>query len=116
MLTKDTEYKAEDGSLKLTLTKDYLDSLDPGDYTVTVKFEISGSEYEGSSTFTIASSGGTDSPGTGENIMLIASMTTLFILSLSAIAYMALRKVLPRLQRLLVTARLAASAKLSKQS
>ncbi len=92
VLTKDTEYKAEDGSLKLTLTKDYLDSLDPGDYTVTVKFEISGSEYEGSSTFTIASSGGTDSPGTGENIMLIASMTTLFILSLSAIAYMALRK------------------------
>ena len=88
----ETDYKAEKGSLKLTLTKAYLDTLKPGDYTVTVKFKISGSVYESSSTFKIASSGGTDSPGTGENIMLIASMTTLFILSLSAIAYMALRK------------------------
>ena len=84
-LTKDTEYKAGDGSLKLTLTKDFLDTLKPGDYTVTVKFKISGSVYESSSTFKIASSGGSNNPGTGEGIMNSVFAMILFLLSLSLI-------------------------------
>ena len=98
-----TEYKAESGSLRLTLTKAYLDTLKPGDYTVTVKFKISGSVYESSSTFKIASSGGSN-PGTGEDIMIIGSMLILFILSLSVLTYMAFTDKLFRAKLLAVPA------------
>ena len=98
-----TEYKAESGSLKLTLTKAYLDTLKPGDYTVTVKFKFSGSVYESSSTFKIAPSGGSN-PGTGENIMLIGSAMILFILSLSVLTYMAFTDKLFRAKLLAVPA------------
>ena len=87
-LMEGTEFNAKSGSLKLTLTRNYLDFLKPGDYTVTAKFRINGSVYESSSTFKIASSDG-NNPGTGEDMMLIGAAMILFILSLSVLAYMA---------------------------
>ena len=102
-LKEGTEFKAKSGSLKLTLTRNYLDSLKPGDYTVTAKFRINGSVYESSSTFKMASSDG-NNPGTGEDMMLIGAAMILFILSLSVLAYMAYTDKLFRAKLLAVPA------------
>ena len=102
-LMEGTEFKAKSGSLKLTLTRNYLDSLKPGDYTVTAKFRINGSVYESSSTFKMASSDG-NNPGTGEDMMLIGAAMILFILSLSVLAYMAYTDKLFRAKLLAVPA------------
>lgn len=45
-LVKDTDYTAESGSLKLALTKAYLNSLAAGDYTFKVAFEDGEAEFK----------------------------------------------------------------------
>ena len=100
-LTKDTDFTATPGSLKLTLTKEYLDSLDAGNYKVTAKFTMNGVTVEGSSTFTIAAPSSAPVPNTGDdtNTAVIISALMLFMLSLAIIVYILFvhKRVLPKL-------------------
>ena len=67
-LVKDTDFTAKSGSVMITMTKKYLDSLDPGDYSLTVLFKVNGVKLEGTASFTVAASGNdVNSPGTGES-------------------------------------------------
>ncbi len=88
-ITKGTDFTATPGSLKLTLTKEYLDSLDAGDYTVTVKFTLNDVTVEGSSTFTVVAPDEAPVPDTGDNTTTAVIFTALmlFMLSLAAMAF-----------------------------
>ena len=65
-LENPSQYTAEDGSVKITLLPDYLKNLKNGEHTL--KVVIDGQELE--HTYTIAESGGTNSPDTGDSIVL----------------------------------------------
>ena len=65
-LENPTQYTAEDGSVKITLLPDYLKNLKNGEHKL--KVVIDGQELE--HTYTIAESGGTNSPDTGDSIVL----------------------------------------------
>ena len=65
-LENPSQYTAEDGSVKITLLPDYLKNLKNGEHTL--KVVIDGQELE--HTYTIAESGGTNSPDTGNSIVL----------------------------------------------
>ena len=85
---KDSDFKAEKGSLKLTLKKSYLDSLKAGSYTVSAKFMLNGLEQTGSATFKVlTSSGGGVETGDNTKANNIVSAMILFLMSLSLIAY-----------------------------
>ena len=61
-LVKDTDFTAESGSLKLALTKAYLNSLAAGDYTFKVAFEDGEAEFK----LTVAEAPKTEEPKTEE--------------------------------------------------
>ena len=65
-LENPSQYTAEDGSVKITLLPDYLKNLKNGEHKL--KVVIDGQELE--HTYTIAESGGTNSPDTGNSIVL----------------------------------------------
>ena len=80
----DGEYKAENGSLLLSIENSLLKELKPGTYTLTVSL-ISGKSA--SATFTVP--GGIDTPNTGDNtsISSLVFAWILFLLSLLLIVY-----------------------------
>ena len=66
-LTRDTDYTAEPGSIEITLSVDYLNSLSVGEHTLKVELTVTSIEH----TFTVTASGGSDSPDTGESAAAI---------------------------------------------
>ena len=65
-LENPSQYTTKDGSVKITLLPDYLKNLKNGEHKL--KVVIDGQELE--HTYTIAESGGTNSPDTGDSIVL----------------------------------------------
>ncbi len=65
-LDNPSQYTTKDGSVKITLLPDYLKNLKNGEHKL--KVVIDGQELE--HTYTIAESGGTNSPDTGDSIVL----------------------------------------------
>ena len=87
-LTEKTDFTAKSGSLELTLTKKYLDSLKPGNYTVTAYFTVGAETATSSSSFKIvASSGSGVDTGDDTDTAAMLGVILSFLLSLSFIAY-----------------------------
>ena len=74
-LTRDTDYTAEPGSIKLTLSPDYLSTLAPGKHTLTVVAPSS-----------------SDTPATGESIWLVSVSLVLLLLAAGGAAYVLIRR------------------------
>lgn len=89
------DFTAAEGSLDVTLSADYLEGLEDGDYTMTVTFVVA-PDYEKTSapaSFTVSSPApaGSDSPATGESIALISVSLALMLLAAYGAVY-ALRR------------------------
>ena len=80
----DSQYTAVEGSLRLTLKAEYLQTLSVGEHTLTTQF----TDGEVTHIFIVLPpSGGTDSPGTGENGMSVAVNAVLLILAAAGVVY-----------------------------
>ena len=87
-LTRDTDYTAEPGSIKLTLSPDYLSTLDAGDHTLSVELTVTTLTH----TFTVAAPAATDSPASGESLLLISVSLVLMLLAAGGVAYVLIRR------------------------
>ena len=88
MLTRDTDYTAEAGSIRLTLLPGYLNKLSAGEHTLKVELKDTTIEH----TFTVVAPAGTDTPSTGENAIMIAVSFVLLTFALAGCAFSFLRK------------------------
>ena len=82
-LTRDTDYTAESGSIKLTLSSNYLKTLETGEHTLTVELTVTSLSY----TFTIAAPASTDTPATGESAVASATAVVLMMLAAYGVVY-----------------------------
>ena len=85
------DFTAAEGSLDVTLSAAYLEGLGDGDYTMTVTFVVA-PDYEKTSAaavFTVSSPApaGSDSPSTGESVLLISVSAVLLILSAFGVVF-----------------------------
>ena len=80
----DGEYKAEKGSLLLSIENDLLKELKPGTYTLTVSLN---SGKSASATFTVPSSINTPNTGDNTSASSLIFAWVLFLLSLSMVVY-----------------------------
>ena len=87
-LTRDTDYTADPGSIKLTLSPDYLSTLDAGEHTLTVELTVTSVTY----TFTVANPSSSDTPASGESILLISVSLVLMLLAAGGAAYVLIRR------------------------
>ncbi len=87
-LAKGTDYKATNGCVKIELQPDYLKKQKAGKYTL--KVVIDGKEL--THQFTIAQSGGTDSPATGESIALVVCCAVMMVLAVGGVVFVLLRR------------------------
>ena len=87
-LTRDTDYTAEPGSIKLTLSPNYLKTLKPGEHTLTVELTLTSLSY----TFTIAAPASTDTPATGESAVASTTAVALMMLAAYGMVYVIRRR------------------------
>ena len=85
------DFTAAEGSLDVTLSAAYLEGLGDGDYTMTVTFVVA-PDYEKTSAaavFTVSSPApaGSDSPSTGESVLLISVSAVLLILAAFGVVF-----------------------------
>lgn len=85
------DFTPSEGSLDVTLSAGYLEGLKDGDYTMTVTFVVA-PDYEKTSAaavFTVSSPApaGSDSPSTGESVLLISVSAVLLILAAFGVVF-----------------------------
>ena len=85
------DFTPSEGSLDVTLSAGYLKGLKDGDYTMTVTFVVA-PDYEKTSAaavFTVSSPApaGSDSPSTGESVLLISVSAVLLILAAFGVVF-----------------------------
>ncbi len=88
-LTRDTDYTAESGSIKLTLSSNYLKTLETGEHTLTVELTVTSLSY----TFTIAAPASTDTPATGESTVASVTAVALMMLAAYGVVYAIRRRI-----------------------
>ena len=81
-------YTAESGSIILTLDTEFLETLAPGEHTLTVKLTFTTLTH----TFTVVAPASTDTPATGESILLISVSPILVLLAAGGAAYVLIRR------------------------
>ena len=90
------DFTAAEGSLDLTLSTDYLDGLEDGDYSLTVTFIVAPDypKTSSSASFSVSSPApsGTDTPDTGESVLLITVSIVLMLLAAGGAAYVLIRR------------------------
>ena len=91
-----SDFTAAEGSLDVTLSAEYLEGLENGNYTLTVTFVVA-PDYEKTSapaSFTVASPApsSTDTPATGEGIWLVSVSLVLLLLAAGGAAYAFIRR------------------------
>ncbi|MBQ9901889.1 MAG: Ig-like domain-containing protein [Clostridia bacterium] len=77
MLTRDTDYTAQAGSIEITLSAAYLEGLSTGEHTLKVELTVTNVEH----TFTVVAPAASDTPATGESGMSVAVSIALMLLA-----------------------------------
>ena len=77
MLTRDTDYTAQAGSIEITLSAAYLEGLSTGEHTLKVELTVTNVEH----TFTVAVPAASDTPATGESGTAVAVSIALMLLA-----------------------------------
>ncbi|MBQ6568850.1 MAG: Ig-like domain-containing protein, partial [Clostridia bacterium] len=86
-LTRNTDYTAEEGSIKVTLSAEYLQSLDTGTHIIKIELTVTSLEHE----FTVTEPG--SAPLTGDSIWTIVLFSALAVVSAAALIFvLVLRK------------------------
>ena len=88
-LTRDKEYTAEPGSVKITLSAEYLQSLGTGVHTIRIELTVASLEHP----FTIVKpSSGPSSPATGESGMMTTFCMALMLIASYGVVFARKRK------------------------
>ena len=88
MLTRDTDYTAQAGSIEITLSAAYLEGLSTGEHTLKVELTVTNVEH----TFTVAAPAASDTPATGESGTAVAVSIALMLLAAYGGVYAVFRR------------------------
>ena len=88
MLTRDTDYTAQAGSIEITLSAAYLEGLSTGEHTLKVELTVTNVEH----TFTVVAPASTETPETGESVLLIIVSIVLMLFAAGGVVYVVLRR------------------------